>query len=289
MTLKRIHTHNIQSHGDVTIMLPKTGIVAFTGNNSNGKSVISKVTNAILSNDISRPKERRTLINRKHSSGFVEYERYDGYILKVVIHLEAAQTFAELTDPNGAVVRRYLSDKSIPQLVKEFGFNYNSEHDVSLNIHNDDDKFLFVNTKHTTNCACLADTLSDSYGEQAMQQLDATLSEIKETVKGLEKDKITAETILGSLPVCDIEETDKRRKKMLYIAQNLSHFPATRCPKVTGVPNVVILNLPGTLPKVKYPTIIDLPKNFPDIVQLGRDVNDVLKGVCPTCKRAFYS
>lgn len=289
MTLKRIHTHNIQSHKDVTVELPETGIVAFTGNNSNGKSVIAKVTNAILSGSISRPKERRTLINRAYNSGFVEYERYDGCLLKVVIHVEAAQTYAELTEPDGTSVRRYLADKSIPQLVKKFGFDYNGEYDVSLNIHNDDDKFLFVNTKHTTNCACLANTLSDPYGEQALQQLDTTLEEIKGILKNLEKEKTTAETILESLPTCDIEETEKRRKKMLYIAKNLKHFPETECPRVVGVPDVAVLNMPGKLPTIKYPTIINLPTDFPDIIQEGRDLNDVLKGVCPTCKRAFFS
>lgn len=289
MTLKRIHTHNLQSHKDVTIELPETGIVAFTGNNSNGKSVIAKVTNAILSGEISRPKERRTLINRQFNSGFVEYERYDGSILKVVIHVEAAQTYAEYTKPDGQVIRRYLADKAIPQMVHDFGFNYNPDHGVSLNIHNDDDKFLFVNTKHTTNCACLSDTLSDSYGEQALQQLTLTLEEVKGIIKNLEKEKITAETILSSLPTCNIDDAETRRKKMLYIAKNLKHFPETKCPKAVGVPSVVTLNLPTNLPKIKYPTIINLPLEFPDIVQLGRDLNDVLKGVCPTCKRAFFS
>lgn len=289
MTLKRIHTHHIQSHMDVNIELPETGIVAFTGNNSNGKSVIAKVTNAIISGKLTRPKERRTLINRRFNCGSVEYERYDGVILRVVIHVEAAQTYAELEVPGEKPLRRYLADKSIPQLVKEFGFDYNVEHEVSLNIHNDDDQFLFVNTKHTTNCACLANTLSDPYSEQAYNQIAMIADEVRETVKKLEQQKTATDAILESLPTCDIESTDTRRKKMLYIAKNLKHFPEHECPRIVGVPDVVVINLPGALPKVKYPTIINLPTNFPDIVQLGRDLNDVLKGVCPTCKRAFFS
>lgn len=287
--LKRITTHNIQSHKNVTIELPQTGIIAFTGNNSNGKSVIAKVTKAIIAGDISRPKERKTLVNKDCVSGYVEYEKFDGSTLKVTIHHEASQTMAELTKPNGEVIRRYLADKCIPLMAREFGFHYNVDHDVSLNLHNDDDKFLFVNTKHSTNCACLCDTLSDSYGELALKTLEETLAEVKNTVKGLERDKVTTETILDSLTTCDIEETDKRRKKMLYIAKNLQHFPTSPCPKVVGVPNVVTIKVPAMPTKVKYPTIINLPKNFPDIIQLGRDLNDVLKGVCPTCKRAFFS
>ena len=46
--IKTIRTHNIQSHKDVLIELPETGVVVFQGPNSNGKSVITKVINSVL-------------------------------------------------------------------------------------------------------------------------------------------------------------------------------------------------------------------------------------------------
>lgn len=289
MAIKTIHTHNIQSHRDVTIELPETGITVFTGNNSNGKSVIVKVTNAVISGSISKPKERKTLINKNCLSGFVEYIKYDGTKLLVNIHHEASQTFAEITKPGCQPVRRYLADKAIRDVVAAFGFHYNADHDVSLNVHNDDDKFLFVNTKHSTNYACLGNTLSDTYGEQALIKLNEVCDHFKADLRNLSRTKIATQAVLDSLTTCDIEAVDMRRKKMLYIAQNLAHFPTTPCPKVKGVPDVVVIDVPGEFPKVKYPIIVNLPTDFPDIIQQGRDLNDVLKGVCPTCKRAFFS
>lgn len=289
MAIKTIHTHNIQSHKDVLIELPETGITAFTGNNSNGKSVIVKVTNAVISGSITKPKERKTLVNKDCVSGYVEYVKYNGMKLLVNIHHEAAQTFAELTYPDGKTVRRYLADKALAAIVEEFGFHYNAEHGVSLNVHNDDDKFLFVNTKHSTNYACLGNTLSDTYSEQAYMNLELVLTQLKSDLRDLTKNKIANQAVLDSLTTCNIEEVDKRRKKMLYIAVNLQHFPETPCPKVKGVPDVIVIDTPGAFPSIKYPPMLNLPTNFPDIVQQGRDVNDVLKGVCPTCKRAFFS
>ena len=51
--LKTIRTRNIQSHKDVLIELPETGLVVFTGDNSNGKSVITKVLEDLISYSIS--------------------------------------------------------------------------------------------------------------------------------------------------------------------------------------------------------------------------------------------
>ena len=288
-SLKSIHTKNIQSHLDVHIELPPTGIVAFTGNNSNGKSVITKVTNAIISNSIVKPKERRTLVNKHCVGGSVTYERYDGMKLFVYIHHEAAQTYAVLTYPDGREIRRYLADKTIPQLVRDFGFHYNSEHEISLNLHNDDDKLLFVDTKHSTNYACLNPTLTDEYSEQSLARLEDTHAKVKSLIKDLSARITTIDTVLDTLTVCDIEAETARRKKMLYIAKNLQHFPTKPCPKAVGVPTITTINLPPAIKRVKNPVIVNLPKEFPDIIQLGRDLNDVLKGVCPTCKRAFFS
>ena len=288
--LKSIHTVHLQSHEDVFIELPRTGIVAFTGNNSNGKSVIIKVLNAILSNAISRPKERRTLINRKHVSGYIELVRYDDVKLLVSIHTEAAQTYAEYSEPNKVPVRRYLADKSISDLLTLFGLHYDKDSEISLNIHNDDDKFLFVNTKHTVNYTAMNSAISDEVSEMVLNQIESVTTDIKAREKTFNDTLAKNRAIKDALVVYDVEKYTELEKKLTYIAVNIQHIPTSPCPKVKGVPQVETLNIPGPVKRLKYPLILDIPE-FPttNIVQLGRDVNDVLKGVCPTCKRAFFS
>ena len=289
--LKKIHTHNIQSHKDVVIELPKTGIVAFTGNNSNGKSVIVKAINAILRNDLAKPKERRTLINRDSNNGYIELTRYDGMILLVYIHVEAAYTYAELTYPDGRTVKRFLADKIMPELIREFGLNYNKEYEVSLNVHNDDDKFLFVNTKHQANYAALNSALTDEYAENALTQLELVEKDLIDHRKKLESEYTANLTLKENLTVYDTEKCAELNKKLLYIAANIQHIPTEPCPKVKGVPNVITMPLLNPIKRVKYPLIINIQPIPEDktMRMLGNDLNDVLKGVCPTCKRAFFS
>ena len=146
MTLKKITTRYLQSHREVVIDLPEKGLVGFYGDNSNGKSVIRKATEDIIKNDITKPKARLSLVNNRsgYSWAEIEYERYDGMIFLVHIHLEAAQTWFELVRPGSSERNRaYLSSKLLPEYVREFGFHYIPQRDISLNI-----------------CACAEETYS---------------------------------------------------------------------------------------------------------------------------------
>lgn len=132
--IKTIRTHNIQSHKDVLIELPETGVVVFQGPNSNGKSVITKVIQDTVYNNISKLGTRKSLVNRDVAEGFLEIIRYDGSSLYVNINLEASKTYVKLTRANGEEVTRYLADKTIPDLVEEFGFHYNSDRGIDLEV-----------------------------------------------------------------------------------------------------------------------------------------------------------
>ena len=105
---------NIQSHTHTVMEFPETGIIRFMGDNSNGKSVMVKVLQDVVSNAISRPANRRSIVRRGHSYGELLLESYDGRELFVQISLEAAQTWAELRTTGAQPIRRYLSDKAIP-------------------------------------------------------------------------------------------------------------------------------------------------------------------------------
>ena len=72
---------NIQSHTRTILEFPQVGIVRFYGNNSNGKSVLVKVLNDVVSNSITRPSNRRSIIRRGHEYGELLMTRYDGTTL----------------------------------------------------------------------------------------------------------------------------------------------------------------------------------------------------------------
>lgn len=279
---------NIQSHTRTSIEFPQVGIVRFYGNNSNGKSVLVKVLNDVVSNAITRPANRRSIIRRGHDYGELMLTRYDGTTLFIRIALEAAATYAELTRPDTPPVRRYLADKSIPLLVREFGWHYDSDHGVSLNIHQDTDGFLFVDTKKSVNFDLLNSVRSDQYAEASAESLEkllkATKKQRQEIVHALE----VAQATYAALQYWDIEEEEGIKSTCLHLAANLEALSVPPMPKLHPVPKVHILPIPPARPRLRYvKVLVPFTEPMPDITRSMVEVREVAEGVCPTCKRAL--
>lgn len=279
---------NIQSHTRTVLEFPQVGIVRFYGNNSNGKSVLVKVLNDVVSNSITRPSNRRSIIRRGHEYGELMMTRDDGTTLFIRIATEAASTYAELTRPDCPPVRRYLADKSIPILVKEFGWHYNSDHGVSLNIHQDVDGFLFVDTKKSVNFDLLNSVRSDQYAEASADSIEKLLKASKkqrtEIVHALE----VAQATYAALQYWDVDKEQETKDTCLYLARNLKALSMPPLPEIHPVPKVVIMPIPRPMPKLRYTKLLmPFTEPFPDITKSVTEVKELASGVCPTCKRAL--
>ena len=96
--IKSIRRRNIQSHQDVLIELPETGVVVFTGDNSNGKSVMRKVLSDVISGRIKQLRNRKSLVRRAPGvhEGYLEITKYDGSKLTVCINLASSLVISSL-------------------------------------------------------------------------------------------------------------------------------------------------------------------------------------------------
>lgn len=279
---------NIQSHTRTVFEFPQVGIVRFYGNNSNGKSVLVKVLNDVVSNAITRPSNRRSIIRRGHEYGELMMTRYDGTTLFIRISTEAASTYAELTRPDCPPVRRYLADKSIPILVKEFGWHYDSNYGVSLNIHQDVDNFLFVDTKKSVNFDLLNSVRSDQYAEASADSLEKLLKASKKQRSDIVHAYEVAQATYAALQYWDVEKEQNAKDTCLYLARNLEALDMPPMPEIHPVPKVVILPTPAPMPKVRYVKLLTpFTQPLPDIVKSMEEVKELACGVCPTCKRAL--
>ena len=259
--LKSIRTHYIQKHKDVFIELPETGLVVFNGENSNGKSVIRKVLEDVIAYNITNPRVRKTLINRKVSEGYVEITKYDGTRLKVVLNLEASRTYAVLQRASGEEVTRYLADKTIPELVQEFGFHYSKERGISLNICDSDTSILFFKTNHVTNGDVLNSATTDTGAQSRAEELKTKY-----------------------------QEAIVMRQAWLY-ANILSHVVLPHIEEAKPIPLVSYVKVPAIrISTFKVPPVISLPQiNLQGLDAPYREFMAIEKGVCPTCKRPFSS
>lgn len=291
MTLKQIKTHNIQSHKDVTIDLPEKGLIRFVGNNSNGKSVITKALEDITSNAITRPAARASLINFDSSYGEITLTRYDDVVLFYHIHIEASQTYAELRIPGKEPIRRYLADKQIPILREKFGLHYDPEAERSINISDPDEALLFFKTPYKSNFSIVTSALRDRKAETAHDEIVRVIKETKTTKSVYEKQLAIAQAALGSLPMHDIAKEEKRRDECLHRIAILEKFkplgtlPELRKPKLykpITIPKLVV-------PELKKSKVVDLRLSIPDLPSSARKLKSIQEGVCPVCHRKFFS
>lgn len=287
--IKTIHTRGIQSHDDVLIELPETGLVVFSGDNSNGKSVIRKVLEDTIAYNINKAKVRKSLISKDRSEGSLEIIKYDGSSLYVNINLEASQTWVRLTRANGESVIRYLADKNIPELVREFGFHYNDTRDISLNICDSDDSILFFRTSHTTNGDILVSALTDTEAQMRYdvlyEQYQEALSNRRQFLDNLQ----VAQAAKEALVLYNIEEEQELHDICARAASLLSKFywpDMKEVPEMIFLPtfNIRTLRLQGY---VELPHIPVVRMNIRDISAVALDLIQIEKGVCPTCRRPF--
>lgn len=287
--IKTIHTRGIQSHDDVLIELPETGLVVFSGDNSNGKSVIRKVLEDTIAYNINKAKVRKSLISKDRSEGSLEIIKYDGSSLYVNINLEASQTWVRLIRANGESVVRYLADKNIPELVREFGFHYNDTRDISLNICDSDDSILFFRTSHTTNGDILVSALTDTEAQMRYdvlyEQYQEALSNRRQFLDNLQ----VAQAAKEALVLYNIEEEQELHDICARAASLLSKFywpDMKEVPEMIFLPtfNIRTLRLQGY---VELPHIPVVRMNIRDISAVSLDLIQIEKGVCPTCRRPF--
>lgn len=289
--IKTIRTQNIQSHKDVSIDLPETGLVVFSGDNSNGKSVIRKVLEDTIAYNINKVKVRKSLINEAASEGSLELIKYDGSALLVNINLEASRTWVRLRRADGTEVTRYLADKNIPELIREFGFHYNDNRDVSLNICDSDDSILFFRTNHVTNGDILNSALTDTGAQQKHEALSNVYSEAYSLRASYMENVRVATVAKDALVLYDIDRETKLLERVQTITAILSHIYIPDIWDLEPVPQVTYFDLPALkIDLCKMPVVIDLPPVRPwDLSGIATELVQIEEGVCPTCLRPFSS
>lgn len=289
--LKEAVMVNVQSHTRTVLSFPEVGIVRFHGNNSNGKSVFVKVLGDIVNHNISRPSVRRSIIRRGNSFCELLLTRYDNVSLRAHIALEAADTFVELTRADGTSVRRFLRDKSIPSLVREFGWHYDEDTGISLNIHQDVDGFLFVDTNKKVNFDLLNYIRTDQYAEAVAENMDALLKETKKQRAACYHAYEVDQAAYTSLQYWDVEQETEIAERCRYLSRNINALTVPPMPEVHFVPDVTFYstfsaNMPRLRACMQQPIFSE---KFPEIGEKLEEVVSLASGVCPTCKRKLFN
>lgn len=288
MVLSKIKLTNIQCHKELVLTFDGNGVTALVGDNSNGKSVTVKVTKDLITGAITKPKVRAALINRKMTFGEALYVREDGVELKLHLTREAATTWVSYKEPGKEEVQRYLSDKSYPDLVYKFGWHYNADRDVSLQIAENDAPLLFFTTSFKTNYEVIDSARMDYVANTAIENMEQLYKETREckeaSVARIQQNQAT----LNQLVTYDIDAEQNKKVTLEYYLRNLKVAYLPKIPAVLPVPVVKVYSMyTPNIPKVRYPAIFDIQCNIPDIIPVAAELYKIRNNVCPTCGRRF--
>jgi hypothetical protein len=291
MTLKQIRVIRLQSIKEALLdNLPEKGLIRFLGNNSNGKSIIVKTLDDALKGKLGRPKARKSLINWEPGNmwGELQLLRHDDVSLLIHIHLESSQTYAELGMPGYAPIRRYLADKNMSELIMKFGWHYNEEREISLNIHDSDDAILFFRTSHRLNFDVVDPVINDESAIKSLGVLTKLKDDTTKNKKLFQEHVNISKAAMSSISIWNIDEEEHKKERLKYLSDNLEKLIPPNIPKLEAVPNVVLLpDMSINIPSLELPPLIDARITIPDLLPQAKEYLSLLHGVCPTCGKEF--
>lgn len=288
----KIDLQNIQAIGNAHIVVENNTIVEFVGDNSNGKSVISKVIENLVSGDIAHEDVRRTLIKDNTEQGVVIFtynEKQLGLILKPAVKESLIMYKPNIVDdPENAIFRAINDADGLNAIVREFGFRAYANGDICLQLHPTWGAIPFITTSGATNNSIVEDITRDKIADNFLSSFQTiTFPVFKEKIARLQKEHDNAKAVLDNMESYDWRAYDAIYEKLSEIYQqikdykygyiedipipDLSVLPVSR----VQIPDIPIVKFYDLCPTIEYPTELD-------------DYVKVLNGVCPTCGRALF-
>lgn len=288
----KVDLQNIQAVSSVVIEIPENSITEFSGDNSNGKSILSKVIQALTSGDIRHKDVRRTLIKDGTTKGVVSILN-NNIQLGLILDEEISDSFVvydpDVTNPDKSkVIVRGLGDSGgCEALIKKFGFRVYNSGDICLQLHPTWGPIPFITTSGQVNDQIVQDITIDRVAQNFLDSFKTiTFPTFKNSLKTLNREKETIETIIGNLESYDWRKYEDIYAKMKEVYDVLFYFVDVDVPMLT-IPLMEIPPLPPEIPKINVVCIFPAPPEIPMIMRAFDEYVTILNGTCPTCGKLF--
>lgn len=280
-----IKVENLQAIEDVTLELPSTGIVQFSGGNSNGKSIIIKTITRILSKKIESQKKRMALIRDGKEFGTLSLGFKDK-ILTCNIHQERARTTMILYDINTKeTITRSLRDGGFNELAEAFGFRTYGSGEVILQVQGTFEAVPFVTTSAALNFEMINSVVSDTVAERFLTSFEATYKAAKIEAARLANAIALADSNIKLVKTYDYSAyaTMYNKLKKLYDVCRLLKPLELR--KVEIPPKLIVIAKPPTLIKIPFYSGVPLSPSLESLSGNIKDMAIIRDGRCPTCNK----
>lgn len=288
----KIDLQNIQAIGNAHIVVENNTIVEFVGDNSNGKSVISKVIENLVSGDIAHEDVRRTLIKDNTEQGVVIFtynEKQLGLILKPAVKDSLIMYKPNIVDdPENAIFRAINDADGLNAIVREFGFRAYANGDICLQLHPTWGAIPFITTSGATNNSIVEDITRDKIADNFLSSFQTiTFPVFKEKIARLQKEHDSAKAVLDNMESYDWRAYDAIYEELSEVYQQIKDYEYCYIDDIP-VPDLSVVPVSNIqIPDIPIIQFYDLCSRIPYPKSLD-DYLKVLSGVCPTCGRPLF-
>ena len=286
----QVDLRNIQAIESASIVFQENSITEFSGDNSNGKSIISKVIQTLTSGDIKNKDIRRTLIKDGTNGGVVLFTHNKEQLL-IVLMEEISQCYVSYT-PNSDVenedITRPLSDsKGVDKLIRKFGFRTYADGDICLQLSPTWGAIPFITTNGAVNNDIVQDITVDKVAQSFLDSFKTiTLPAFRKRLKDIETEKEYVDKTLDVLEEYDWREYESIIQEMEEVAGVTANYKYIQLQPISlpiyDVEPIVDLCLKSIVPN-------EILMPAPNICPIGSlsDLVSIYNKVCPTCGRSL--
>lgn len=288
----KVDIQNIQAVTNAVIEIPENSITEFSGDNSNGKSILTKVIQALTSGDIRHKDVRRALIKDGTTKGIVSIVN-DTVQLGIILDEEISSSFV-VYDPditNGdktKIIVRGLGDSGgCEALIKKFGFRVYNSGDICLQLHPTWGPIPFITTSGAVNDQIVQDITVDRVAQNFIESFETiTFPTFKNVIRTFNREKETIETIISNMESYDWRRYEDINTRMKEVYDVLFYYVDVDIPTLE-IPLMEIPPLPPDIPRLSVICIFPEPPDIPLVLHTFDEYVTVLNGTCPTCGKLF--
>ncbi len=286
----KIDLKNVQAIGEAHIEIENNSITEFTGDNSNGKSVISKVIEKLTSGDIKNKEVRRTLIKDNEEQGVVLFT-HNGEQLGLIIKEEARDSIVMyspdiVNKPNEHIFRSMSDMDGCDALVKQFGFRTYDRGNICLQLAPTFGAVPFVTTNGAVNDEIVEDITTDRVADEFLKTFQTiTFPIFRDRIAHLKKDRDNAQAVLDNMEAYDWKAYDAIAEKLSGVYQAIRSYEYFLLNEIP-VPKLSVLPVSHySVQPLPIITAYDLGQHIEVIDAELRSYVEVMNGICPTCGR----
>ena len=283
----RFTLENCQAIKHATIEFNEPSIVEFIGNNSNGKSVISKCIDALTSGSISNKETRNSII--RDGAEFAEFTiEHDKKMLGMVLYPEISKSvvvFQPNTDDSEKMTIRGVGDRQgCAELIRKFGFRVYAQGAVCLQLSPTFGAIPFITTGGAVDFEIVDDVTVDKVADEFLKACkEITFPVFRERNAKYKARLSFLEEVLGTQVYPHWREDRKFHDEYIGLYRVMEHMSTmelidiTRPPYFDTVPYLTLITQSLAVPEVK-------PMH--GVQSLSEEIttlNNYNNATCPTC------